>query len=149
MNDFNSVNSVTLVGRIGKNPVIGMTAPRSGEPRKYAKFSLATTKSIGNADHTHTNATAWHSIVVWGRSADFCEKVLRKGMQLVVRGSLAYREVKDAKDPQAPVRYYTDIVADELTLLTPTKADVAAVNARQPTAQAAPEEYDDPHDRPF
>ncbi|HEX2695663.1 MAG TPA: single-stranded DNA-binding protein, partial [Acidobacteriota bacterium] len=81
MRDVNSLNKVILVGRLGQNPETRVLAQTE---RKVVRFSLATNERFFNKNTSEAvNRTEWHRIVVWGPLADFCEKYLTQGKQIL------------------------------------------------------------------
>ena len=68
------VNKVILIGNLGKDPEVRATT--TGQ--RVANFSLATSRSWTGQDGQRQEKTEWHSIVVWGKLADICEKYLQK-----------------------------------------------------------------------
>lgn len=80
-------NRVTLAGRLGKDPIFSMTPAG----KAVAKFTLATSEySAKGGEHTE-----WHTIIAWERTAEFCEKHLKKGDQAIIEGRIASREYVD------------------------------------------------------
>lgn len=78
-----SVNKVTLIGRVGKDPEI----KEFGSGAKNAKFSLATEKYTKDGKEP-----VWHSIVVWNKHLieKVIEPYLTKGAMIYVVGELEY-----------------------------------------------------------
>jgi single-strand DNA-binding protein len=58
--------------------------------------------------------TEWHRIVSWGKQAEFCEKYLTKGKQILVEGRLRTEKWQDRDGNQ---RYTTKVYAQNITLL--------------------------------
>lgn len=108
-----SVNKVILIGNIGKDPEI-----RSIESGiKVASFSLATSETYTDkASGDKKELTDWHDIVVWRGLAEVVEKYLRKGMKVYVEGKL---RKKSWQDKDGNIRYSCEIIAEQLTILTP------------------------------
>lgn len=106
-----SVNQVTLIGNIGKDPEIRTL----DNGVKVATFSLATsTGGFKKQDGTDVpEKTSWHNIVCWRGLADLAEKFVKKGDKLTVFGSISYREYE--KDEVK--RYATDIIAYDIVLM--------------------------------
>lgn len=100
-------NSVRLIGNLGGNPEIKELT--SG--KKLAKFSLATTEKYKDADGNSVSETQWHNIIVWGRQADFAQKYLEKGNEIVVEGKLINRNYTDKEGVK---KYITEINANEI-----------------------------------
>jgi single-strand DNA-binding protein len=86
-----SVNRVTLIGNLGRDPELRYTA--GGQP--VASFSVATNERWNDREGKTQERTEWHRIVVWGKLAEFCEKYLTKGRQILVEGRLRTRDWQD------------------------------------------------------
>ncbi len=86
-----SMNKVILIGNLGRDPELKMTA--QGTP--VARFSLATTETWKNAQGDKQSKTEWHNVVVWGKQAETAERYLRKGKQVMIEGKIQYREYTD------------------------------------------------------
>lgn len=99
-------NSVRLMGNLGMNPEIRTTANN----KKVASFSLATNESWRDNDGNTVKETQWHRVVAWGKLADIAEKMLQKGTQVVLEGSINTRQYQDAKGEK---KSFTEIVATE------------------------------------
>lgn len=93
-------NSVTLIGRLGKEPEFKKT--KSGQ--SFAKLSLATNEWRKDGDD-FMEITQWHQVVIWD------DKLAQKASQ-VAKGSVCYLEgmVKYRSYEQDGVtKYATDI----------------------------------------
>lgn len=112
MRDVNSLNRVILVGHLGRKPEIRVLPQRE---QHVANFSLATSENFYNkATNESTKRTEWHRIVVWGPQADFCERFLDKGKQILVEGKLRTRSWQDRDGNK---RSTTEIEATSIVLL--------------------------------
>ena len=118
-----AINKAIVIGNLGGNPVI--RALPSGQ--NVANFSLATTERFTDGDGAKQNRTDWHRIVAFGRLADTCERLLRKGRQVYVEGRLTTRQY-EAKDGSGK-RYRTEIVVRQIRLLG-NRADENAPKAQ-------------------
>lgn len=116
-----SLNRVTLIGRLGKDPEIQKFD--SGVTK--ASFSLATSESYVGKDGSRVEQTEWHNIVLWRQLADIAEKYLRKGKLVYLEGRLRTRSWED-KD--AHKRYITEIEAGSLIMLDGVKSDETGNN---------------------
>ena len=109
-----SLNKVTLIGNLGKDPEMRSTTNGS----RVANFSLATSRTWNDASGTKQEKTEWHRCVVWNTKnsqlADIVEKYVKKGDRLYVEGSIEYRQWQD-KDNQT--KYMTEINVRELIML--------------------------------
>lgn len=103
-----SVNNVTLLGRVGKDPEVRMAGQN-----KVATFSLATGGKYKTQDGREIDDTAWHNIVAWRNLAELTEKYIKKGSQILVIGRLSYRKYTGNDGVE---RNVTEIVADKIEL---------------------------------
>lgn len=101
-----SLNKVLLLGHLGKDPEIKSTSKGS-----VCTFSVATNESWRDSTGSQQEKTEWHSIVVFGRLADYCYQYLAKGTQVFIEGKISTSswEGKDGKK-----QYKTDIVASKV-----------------------------------
>ena len=122
-----SINKVTLLGNVGKDPEI-KTFQNGG---KVASFSLATTESWKDkATGERKPATEWHNIVVKNEGlVGIVEKYVKKGSKLHIEGKLETRTYE--KDGSK--RYVTEIVlyphSGEIVLLDAKDAPPDALEA--------------------
>lgn len=105
-----SLNKVTLIGNLGADPEIRTTP--SGT--KLAKVSLATNRSFQDRSGERQERTEWHRVTFFGKLSDIVEQYVKKGDRLYLEGRLEYSQ---SEDDQGNVRYYTDIVGQELIML--------------------------------
>ena len=105
-----TVNKAILVGNLGADPEIRTT----GGGTTVANLRLATTHQRKDRDGSWNNQTEWHSIVVFGRTAENIGKYCKKGKQLFVEGRIETEKWQDreGKDP-----YTTKIIADNVRFL--------------------------------
>ena len=106
----NSVNKVTLIGHLGKDPELRATS--SGQ--SVASFSVATNEKWTGKSGTPEERTEWHNVVVWAKLAEICSEYLTKGSQVYIEGRLQTREFTD-KDGNN--RQRTEINAREVVFL--------------------------------
>ena len=105
-----SLNKVMLIGNVGNEPDIRMTA--SGA--KVAKLSLATNRSWQDKSGQRQEKTEWHRLTFFGKLADIVEQWVHKGDRVYAEGRLEYSQTQD---DQGGTRYWTDIVATEMVML--------------------------------
>ena len=100
-----SVNKVTLLGNLGKDPDIRATQAGS----RLASFSIATSTKYRNKDTQQLeDKTEWHRVVVFNdKLADICEKYLRKGSKIYIEGQLQTRKWTDNNGVD---KYTTEVV---------------------------------------
>ena len=102
-----SVNKVMILGNLGQDPELRNTAGG----KAVATLRVATTDTWNDANGQRQEKTEWHTIVVWGRSAENCKQYLAKGRAVFVEGRLQTRKWQDKEGHD---RYSTEIVADRV-----------------------------------
>ena len=123
-----SLNSVNLIGRVGKDPEV-----RNFEGgNKLATFTIATDESYTDRAGQRQEATEWHNIVLNGRLADIAEKYVRKGSMLYIGGKI---KTRSWQDQQGQKHYQTEIVGLQLQLLDKREAQAQAPAPAQPAYQ--------------
>jgi single-strand DNA-binding protein len=133
MRDINSLNRVLLVGRVGQKPEIRYLPQKE---RALARFSLATNERLFNLGTRETSdRTEWHRIVAWGKLAEFCEKYLPQGKQILVEGKLRTRSWSDKEGNK---RSTTEVEAQNIILLG-RRAEGAEEEPYQPQPQPQPQ----------
>ena len=100
-----SLNSINLVGRVGKEPVIS-----AGQRNKYGKFYLATNETY-KAEGEKKTRVDWHPIKVFGKLAEFCEKYLTKGSLIAIEA-----KGRSSFDSENKKSYY-NVQANNITIL--------------------------------
>lgn len=127
-----SLNRVTLIGRVGKDPDVRML--ESGA--KVASMTLATTdKAYTLQNGTQVpERTEWHNLILWNRTAEVAEKYVHKGDKLYIEGKIRTRNYEDNKQIK---RYITEIFVDYMEMLTP-KAQQQAAPPPAPAQQPVP-----------
>lgn len=107
-----SVNKVILIGNLGKDPEVRHLENGA----VVANFPLATSESYTDRNTgQRVENTDWHDIVVWRGLAEVVEKYVRKGTKIYVEGKLKRRSWQDK---EGNTRYTTEVVADEMTILS-------------------------------
>ncbi|MDR3012092.1 MAG: single-stranded DNA-binding protein [Chitinispirillales bacterium] len=105
-----SVNKVTLIGNLGRDPELRYTP----QGRPVVNFSMATTERWTSRDGEKQSRTEWHHIVLWGRQAEIANQYLKKGSSCYIEGRIVTRSWED-KDKTR--RYRTEIEGSQLQLL--------------------------------
>lgn len=105
-----SINKVTLIGTVGRDPEMRFTPGGSG----IANFSMATNESYNDKNTgQRVENTEWHRIVAFGNLAEIIQQYVKKGSKLYIEGKLRTSEWE--KD--GIKRYSTDIIANEMVML--------------------------------
>jgi single-strand DNA-binding protein len=106
-----SVNKVTLLGNLGKDPEIKFLPSGSA----VANFSIATTDRYKDKAGEWQDRTEWHNVVAYARTAEIVRDYVKKGNKLYIEGRLTTRSWDD-KDTGKKV-YRTEIVVNDLVLI--------------------------------
>jgi single-strand DNA-binding protein len=125
MREINSLNKVILIGNLGANPEMRYLPQQE---RKVARFNIATKERLFNPNTRESSErTEWHRIVVWGKLAEFCEKYLTKGRQILVEGRLRTR---DWQDKEGNKRRTTEVEALNIVFLGKREESSATSDTR-------------------
>ena len=103
-------NKVQLIGHVGQEPTI--TNLDNG--KKVVRLSIATNEHYKDGTGEKQTNTNWHSLVVWGKTADIIEKYVTKGKEIAIEGKLSTRSYEDKEGQK---RYTTEVIVNELLLL--------------------------------
>src|SRR3954470_8355177 len=78
------MNRVILLGNLGGDPELRYTQTGTA----VLSVRMATNESWLDRNKENQERTEWHSVVVWGARAEALSKLLTKGSQVLVEGSL-------------------------------------------------------------
>jgi single-strand DNA-binding protein len=135
---MSSVNKVILIGNLGKDPE--MRYMPSGEA--IANFSLATSEAwTDKASGDKKEATEWHRVVFFGRTAEVVGQYVKKGSKIYVEGRLQTRKWQDKEGQD---RYTTEVRGDVMRMLDrrgessgPMDHEPPAAESRRPASSGA------------
>ena len=148
-----SVNKVTLLGNVGKDPEIRSTP--SGV--MVASFGLATSDRFQDAQGNWQDRTEWHNLKAFKRTAEIVRDYVKKGSKLYIEGKITTNSWDD-KETGAK-KYRTEILVNELVLLSgreegaggasaggysrpaSTSSSAASFDQKPPAAAGAPDDY--------
>ena len=104
------INKVILVGNLGQDPDVRMTAGGTA----VATLSIATSDSWKDRDTGEDQErTEWHRVVLWRRLAEIAGEYLKKGSKVYVEGQLQTRKWEQ----EGQTRYTTEIIARDIQFL--------------------------------
>lgn len=141
---MSSINSVQLMGRLGKEPELKTL----GETF-VCNFSLATSRKVKGEE-----VTDWHQVTAWGKTAEVAAKHLNKGDPVHLSGHIEYQTYHDKDGVK---KYATKIVAEKLTFVptrvgkenAPEGAKLENLEPLTPTPVSAPKKDVFDEDIPF
>ena len=118
------LNKAQIIGRLGRDVEIRNT--QSGQP--VANFTVATDESYTDGSGQRVEATEWHRVTAFGKTAELCGKYIGKGSLVYVEGRIRSRKYT-AQDGQE--RQITEIRADRVIFLDKRQAQDNAAPAPQ------------------
>lgn len=147
-----SINKVTLLGNVGKDPEIRSTP--SGV--MVASFGLATSDRFQDAQGNWQDRTEWHNLKAFKRTAEIVRDYVKKGSKLYIEGKISTNSWDDKET--GVKKYRTEILVNELVLLSGreegsgggaggysrpvnTSTSAASFDQRPPAAAGAPDDY--------
>lgn len=111
------MNKVMLIGNVGKEPEVRYY----DQDMAVAQVILATTErgyTLKNGTQVPDH-TDWHTILLYHGLAKIVERYVHKGDKLYIEGKIRYRSYDDSRGMR---KYVTEILADNMELLTPKNA---------------------------
>ncbi len=148
------LNKVFLYGNLTKDPEL--KALPSGQ--NVVSFGLATNRTFKNKEGQKQEATEFHNIVAFGRTADVLAQYMKKGKPIFVEGRIQTRSWEGKEDGKK--QYRTEIVIDNFQFGADGGARAGGTgeertSAPAPSAQSEgegikyPDEEINPEDIPF
>lgn len=120
------VNKVILIGALGSDPEVKTT--RADE--SMARMRVATNRRV-QRNGQWEDETEWHTVVAFGKSADFAGKYLKKGRQVYIEGRLQTTKWVDRNQIE---RLTTSVVVETIRALGKREDDQGAA---RPTATSS------------
>lgn len=104
------MNSVVIVGRVGRDASEGFRAFDSGKMK--ANFSVAVNRWDSK---TKSEVTDWYNVDIWDKQAEFAAEYVKKGRLVVVDGAIANNKWIDKTTNNEKENFY--IRANTIRLL--------------------------------
>ena len=101
------MNKVILMGRLTRDPEIRYS--QSENSTAVARFTLAVDRRF-KRDGANEQSADFISCVTFGKSAEFAQKYLHKGMRIVIGGRIS---TGNYKDKDGKTIYTTDVIVEE------------------------------------
>jgi single-strand DNA-binding protein len=126
------LNKCLIVGRVAQPAELRMTPSN----QSVASISVATNRTWTDKDGNKQESVQFHSIVLWGRTAEIANQFLQKGSPVLIEGHL---ETRQWTDKQNVTHYKTEIVCENMQLgQRPTQAGKPASESILPPKTKAP-----------
>ncbi len=126
-----SLNRVILLGHLGKDPEVRYA--QSGTT--IANLRLATNERRPDGNGGWKDETEWHSVVLFGKTADLAKQYLTKGSQVLIEGSLRTRQWQDKEGVK---RYSTEVVGQNMRFVGSRSGGSGGGAGRGPSAGGEP-----------
>ena len=104
------INKAILIGNLGADPEL--RTANSGTA--IGNLRIATSHRVKDRDGNWSEATEWHTVVVFGKTAENCARFLKKGRSVYVEGRIQTRKWEDK---EGNARWSTEIVAQEVKFI--------------------------------
>jgi single-strand DNA-binding protein len=104
-----SINKAIIVGNLTRDPEMRYTP----NGQSVTTFGVATNRRWASGEEQHEE-TEFHNVVAWGKLAEICSQLLKKGRKVYIEGRLQTRSW-EGKDGVA--RRRTEIVAQDMVIL--------------------------------
>lgn len=120
------MNKVIFLARLGRDPEIRY-AQSSGNA--IASFSIAVNRRFKRDNEPDAD---WFNCVAFGKTAEFCEKYLRKGSKVLIEG-----EVQNDNYEKDGVKHYgTKIVINQIEFAESKSSQANSNDTEEPEANA-------------
>ena len=114
-----SLNRATIIGYLTRDPEL-RTTPNG---QSVANFGIATNRRWTDPAGQTQEASEFHDIVAWGKLAEIVSTYLHKGDRAYLEGRL---QTRSWEGQDGVKRYRTEIVAENLIMLSPRKDGASA-----------------------
>jgi single-strand DNA-binding protein len=104
-----NLNKAILVGRLTRDPET-KSLPNG---QQVASFGLATSRFYNDKNSQRQEATDFHNIVFFGRTAEVASQYLKKGSLVLIEGRIQNRSWQDNDGVK---KYRSEIVGERLQL---------------------------------
>ena len=133
-----NLNKVMLIGNLTRDPEMRYTP----QGNAVASFVIATNREWVTQGEKKQSVD-FHNVVAWNKLAEICGQLLKKGVKVFVEGRL---QTRDWVGDDGKKRYKTEIIIDDMIILTPKKAgedseeEYPEIENHEPAEEVSPEE---------
>ena len=127
-----SLNKVQLIGNLTADPEVKETP--SGQ--KVANFSIATDRTWKDSNGMKQEQVEFHRIVAWTFLAELAEKYMQKRKKVYIEWRL---QTRSWDDPSGQKKYMTEVVAENIILLSSSGSSQNGGDSGMNTSSSAPE----------
>lgn len=127
---MSNLNMVQLIGRLGQDPEL-KNLPSGNSVVNLRIATSETWKDKESGDRKEK--TEWHSVTIYGRTAEVAQQYTEKGSLVYIQGRLQTRKWQDKNGAD---RYTTEIVCENFRMLSRKQGDEGGGEQRQQRSQA-------------
>lgn len=109
-----SLNRVLIIGNATNDITLRYTSSNDA----FCTFTLATDRSWKTEKGEQKEETEFHRFVAWGKLAEICSQLIKKGTKTFVQGRLSTRTIKGSDGVE---KTYTEIVVEDMIILSAAK----------------------------
>jgi single-strand DNA-binding protein len=131
------LNKVFLYGNLTRDPEL--KALPSGS--NVANFGIATNRTYKDKNGAKQEATEFHNIVAFGRTAEVIAQYMKKGRPIFVEGRIQTRSWDDKESGKK--NYRTEVVVDNFQFGADAKGGGSPSESRGPSNEEQPAPKDD------
>ncbi len=113
-----SWNRIELIGNLTRDPELRFIPNGTA----VASFGLATNRTY-MSDGERKEDVDFHKIVTWGKLAELCNQLLKKGAKVFISGRLQYREWQGQDGVK---RRDAEVVLEDMVLITPKSSALSS-----------------------
>jgi single-strand DNA-binding protein len=106
-----SLNRVLLIGNATNDVTLRYTPSNDS----VCTFTIATNRSWKTEKGEQKEDTEFHRLVAWGKLAEICSQLIKKGTKVFVQGRLSTRTMKNSDETE---KTYTEIVVEDMIVLS-------------------------------
>lgn len=114
-----SINKAIIVGNLTRDPEMRYTP----NGQAVTSFGVATNRRWTTNEGEQREETEFHNVVAWGKLAEICSQLLKKGRKVYIEGRLQTRSW-EGKD--GVTRRRTEIVTRDMVVLDKRATEAAA-----------------------
>jgi len=126
-----SINKAIIVGNLTRDPEMKYTP----NGQAVANFGVATNRRW-TANGEPKEEVEFHNVVAWGKLAEICSQLLKKGRKVYVEGRLRTR---NWDDQQGVKHYRTEIVALDVVVLDKREDGAGGEESEYRAPEVSPE----------
>jgi len=104
-------NKAIIAGNATRDPELRSTP--SGQ--SVTSFGVATNRKFKDASGELQESVEFHNVVAWGKLAELCNQLIKKGSPVLIEGRL---QTRSWEGQDGAKRNTTEIVAENMTLLS-------------------------------